>query len=208
MEAAGLWLRLDPAVWPTMMHAANVTVLELEQLRRIRKIIRKGHVQRIEQDRIVLDGGEVASKPQDLYIDCTASALGHNVNDLSPVFNPKHIRLQMIRAFQPTFSAALIGYLEAAVPDEREKQRLAQVTPMTDTAKDYLQAMVAGIGNQGAWNAHPKVRSWLRQCRLDAFGKTLSELDADDVDKRTILRRIGASAAPAIENLRKLSDWS
>lgn len=118
------------------------------------------------------------------------------------------IRLQMIRAFQPTFSAALIGYLEAAVSDEREKQRLAQVTPMTDTAKDYVRAMVAGISNQGAWNAHPKVRSWLRQCRLDAFGKTLVEVDADDVDKRAILRRVGASAGPAIGNLRKLSELS
>ena len=76
---------------------------------------------------------------------------------------------------------------------------------MTDTAQDYVRAMVAGIGNQGAWNAHPKVRSWLRQCRLDAFGKTLAEVDANDVGKRAILRRVGASAGPAIENLRKLS---
>ena len=194
METAGLWLRLDQAVWPTMMHAANVTVLELEQLRRIRTVIRKGRVRRIDPDKIVLDGGDVAANSRDLYIDCTASALGHNINDRSPVFDSNLIRLQMIRAFQPTFSAALIGFLEATVPDDIEKQRLTQITPMTDTAKDYVQAMAAGISNQGAWNAHPKVRAWLRQCRLDAFAKTLAEVDPEDAGKRAILRRIGANA--------------
>jgi len=206
MEAAGLWLRLDQAVWPTMMHAANVTVLELEQLRRIRTVIRKGRVRRIEPDKIVMDGGDVAANSWDLYIDCTASALANNINNRSTVFDSNLIRLQMIRAFQPTFSAALIGFLEAAVPDEAEKQGLTQITPMTDTADDYVQVMAAGISNQGAWNAHPKVRAWLRQCRLDAFAKTLGEVDPEDAGKRAILRRIGANTAPAVENLRRLTN--
>ncbi len=206
MEAAGLWLRLDPAVWPTMMHAANVTVLEIEQLRQIGNIIRKGRVQRIEVDRIVLDGGEVPAERRVLYIDCTASALGKNVNDRSSVFSPGLIRLQMIRGFQPTFSAALIGHIEAAVPDDAEKQRLSQVTPMTDTAEDYVRMMTAGISNQGAWNSNKDVRAWVRGCRLDAFGKTLAQVDENDLEKRAILARIAASVGPAIQNLKRLSE--
>lgn len=204
MEAAQLWLRLDPSIWPTMMHAANVTVAEVEHLRRIKKIIRMGRVQTISADKIVLSGGEASVDPRSLYIDCTASALGANVHNRSPVFSPNRISLQMVRAFQPTFSGALIGFIEAAIADESEKQRLARVTPMTDTPEDFLKTMIDGLGNQAAWNAHPKIRAWLRTCRLDAFGKTLSEVDPEDAAKRAILSRIAASAGPAVKNLAQL----
>ena len=74
MEAAGRWLRLDRDVWPTMFHAAIVSVGELDHLRRIPNVIRMGRLQRINPDRIVLDGGASLSDPGTLYIDCTASA--------------------------------------------------------------------------------------------------------------------------------------
>jgi hypothetical protein len=206
MEASGLWLRLDKAVWPKMMHAANVTNVEVEHLRRIGRIVRKGRVRRIEMDKIILEGGEVLSEPHTLYVDCTASALAHNVNDRSPVFSHRLIRLQMVRAFQPTFSAALIGYLEALIEEDMEKEVMAKVTPMTDTAADYVRAMVTGISNQGKWNANETLRAWLRECRLDAFGKTIAEVDPKDAEKRAILRRVGASAGLAIANLERLLD--
>ena len=63
MEAVGNWLRLDPNVWPTMFHGATVTAVEVEHLRCIGTFIRKGRVQRIEQDRMVLDDGEVSHAP-------------------------------------------------------------------------------------------------------------------------------------------------
>lgn len=204
MEAAGLWLRLDPSVWPTLMHAANVTALEIEQLRRIDSVIRMGRVQTIAASKLKLSGGEAPADPRSLYIDCTASALGANVHDRSPVFGGNLIRLQMIRAFQPTFSAALIGYIEATIADDSDKQRLTRVTPMTDTPEDFMRTMVDGLGNQGAWNANPKIRAWLRTCRLDAFGKTLSEVDPGDTEKRAVLARIAASAGPAVQNLARL----
>lgn len=206
MEAAGLWLRLDPAIWPTMMHAANVTVLELEQLRRIGTFIRMGRVKEIAADKILLGEGDTPAEPRTLYVDCTASALGRNVGDRSPVFSPGLVRLQMIRAFQPTFSAALIGYIEAAVPEDSDKIRLTRVTPMTDTAADFVRTLAVGISNQGAWNAHLSIRAWLRNCRLDAFARTLAEVDASDPVKRAVMDRIAASARPAMGNLRILSE--
>ncbi len=205
MEAAGLWLRLDPAVWPTMMHGATVTELELAQLRRIPEVVRKGRVRRIEADRIVLDGGDAPAEPGTLYVDCTASALGGNVNDRSAVFSPGLIRLQMIRSFQPTFSAALIAHIEASVEDEDEKRALTQVTPMTDTAADYVAMMAASIANQGAWMRHDDLRAWVRSCRLDVFGKTLALVREDDAEKQEILARLSTSGRAAVLNLMQLA---
>lgn len=204
MEDAALWLRLDPAVWPTMMHAATVTVLELQQLRRITNVIRKGRLQRIEAEKLVLDGGESPAEPLALYVDCTAAGLGRNV-ELSPVFSPGLIRLQMIRSYQPTFSAALIGHVEATIDEEAEKQSLTRVTPMTDTAEDYVRMMASSIANQGAWMRRDRLREWIRNCRLDLYGKTLALVRENDTEKLSILGRLTANARPAIENLNRLA---
>jgi hypothetical protein len=75
MENAGAWLRLDEDVWPTMFHAAIVTHADIDQLRKVTKVIRKGHVRRIEPGNVILDGGEQPISPDTLFVDCTASAI-------------------------------------------------------------------------------------------------------------------------------------
>lgn len=62
LETAGTLLRIDPSVRPSMYRCATVSHLELEQLRRIRDIVRMGHVQRIEPTTI----------PSRLTDDCIA----------------------------------------------------------------------------------------------------------------------------------------
>ena len=42
----------------------------------------------------------------------------------------------MIRQFQLTFSAALIGHIEASIDDMAERDSLTAVSPMTDTPED------------------------------------------------------------------------
>lgn len=204
MEAAGLWFRLDPSVWPTMWHGATLTTMEHRELQRIKNIVRKGRVKRLERATIVLDGGSMPANPETLYIDCTASALKGAVNNRLPVFSPSLIRLQMIRLYQPTFSAALIGHIEATIADEAYKQQLTQVTPMTDTVEDYLPILATNMANQRAWSKNENLRAWIRSCRLDMFGKTLSEVNDEDVQKLAILARLASSGRAAEENLRRL----
>jgi hypothetical protein len=72
LEAAGLLLRIDTTVRPTMYRCSTVTVAELEQLRRITNVIRLGRVQRIEADRIVLDSGTVPTTLGTVHVDCSA----------------------------------------------------------------------------------------------------------------------------------------
>ena len=208
MEAEDVWLRIDREVWPEMVHGATVTTLELEQLRRIKNVIRLGHVTRLESDRMVLQQGEVPASDSVVYIDCTARALSGNVNNRLPVFSDGHIRLQMIRQLQPTFSAALIGYIEAVIENDTEKKSLTQVTPMTDTVEDWVTMMVASMSNQAAWMNNPQIAQWITSSRLDLFGKYVAKVAEDDTVKRTIMARLQAAAMPAVQNLQRLAALS
>jgi len=205
MEKAGIWLRLDQEVWPSMFHAATISEAELEQLRRIPDMIRKGYVQRIDSDNVVLDGGVVASNPETLYIDCTARALAHNVNNKTPIFTPDKISLQMVRGFQPTFSAAVIGHIEATISEDDEKVHLCQPTLMTDTVEDWIAMQVASISNQINWTQNSDLISWINVCRLDGFGNTIAQVDQTDAAKLSILGRIMGNSFPAVKNLQQLA---
>ncbi len=112
LEDAGTVLRIDPAVRPTMYRCATVTRAELDQLRRIGDIVRKGHLLRIETDKMVLDDDEVAMDKGVLYIDCTAD--GAEKRPATPIFGTDRITLQSVRGCQQIFSASLIAHVEAA----------------------------------------------------------------------------------------------
>ena len=87
LEECGQLLRLDSSIEPTMFRAAILSDTELGQLRSIENVIRAGRVRRIQTDRIVLDGGDIPTSGNRLYVDCTADGLPK----LSPrpIFEPK-----------------------------------------------------------------------------------------------------------------------
>ena len=207
MEAAGTWMRLDPTVWPTMFHGATVTRLELEHLRDIKNMVRLGRVRHIDTHRMQLERGELSSQPETLYVDCTARALDHAAGAAAAqsVFEDGLVRLHMIRTYQPTFSAALIGHIEATMADDAAKRQLCQPTHMTDTVEDYLQVMSVSMRNQAAWNSLPELRNWIRTCRLDWYGETMAQVAKDDAPRREVLARLAAATRPALENLQRLT---
>jgi hypothetical protein len=112
----------------------------------------------------------------------------------------------MIRIYQPTFSSALIGHIEATMGDDAAKRQLCQPTHMTDTVEDYLQVMIISMRNQAAWGAVPDLRSWIRACRLDMFGSTMAQVAKDDAPRRAVLARMAAATGPALENLQRLTE--
>jgi hypothetical protein len=205
MEANGRWLRLDPDVWPTMFHGASVTPAELEQLRRVKDVIRKGRVTRLEPGRIDLDHGVVEAPDDSLYIDCTARAHARTLGDTTPVFQPGRIHLQLVRRFQPSFSAALIGHIEATVTDMETKRSMTRVVPMNDTIDDWVESEPDNMLNQFAWTADPAMAAWIADCRLDLSGAIVNRIDATDPAKIAILARLQEHAEPAVANLRRLA---
>jgi hypothetical protein len=203
MEAANLWMRLDPSVRPVIMHGPTVSMAELERLREVRDIVRMGHVENIEPDTLELVAGTCSAQPNTLNIDCTARALGHT--DTWPIFDEDRIALQMIRLYQPTFSAALIAKIETSFSNDKAKNALAAPVPMTDTVQSWLVSQLANATNQFAWSQHPEIKEWIASCRLDGFGRAGREVDRTDPAVKEIYDRIKEVSMPAFANMQKLT---
>jgi hypothetical protein len=202
LEACGAVLRIDRERMPTMFHLATIAPGELEVLRRIDRVIRMGRVQRIEADQLVLDEGRAPAAPGTLFIDCTASAVWPR--PLLPIFQGDKIVLQMVRLPQPAFSAALTAYVEAHYDGDAQKNRLCGTVPFPHTLSDYPRAMLVNMGNQFHWGQDKELRKWIRESRLDGFGKLMTGADPQDVEKQTIMARLKEQAGAAMANLPKL----
>ncbi|OBB93529.1 NAD(P)-binding protein [Mycobacterium sp. 852002-30065_SCH5024008] len=174
LEDAGSVLRIDPAIRPTMYRCATVTRAELEQLRRIGDVVRKGHLLRIDADQMVLEDGTVARDGDALLIDCTAD--GAEKRPATPIFDAGRITLQSVRGCQQIFSAALIAHVEAAYADDRVKNGLCVPLPHPDTDVDWLRLALADYSNQLRWLDDPDLTAWLSAARLDLFGHLVGHL--------------------------------
>lgn len=204
LEEAGVWVRLDESVTPSMMHGATVSMHELEQARRIQDVVQGSRVTAVEADRLVLQGGEHPLPVGTLVVDCTASGLGGNVGVRQPVFSEGRIALQMLRQWQPTFSSALIGHIEVNVADPAERAAMTKPAPMTDTVADYAVGMLTTIANQAAWLGSPVVREWLMGCRLDLTA-SWGHPDVDPQEREAAVTRLRANVAGAAQNLARLT---
>jgi hypothetical protein len=202
MEATHQFLRLDKNVKPSMFHGAIMSDSEVKLLTGIKNIVRMGRVQRIEPDAIVLERGRVAADPQRLYVDCSASAVVRR--PIIPVFDGNKITPQFVRTVQPTFSAALIAYVEAHYGDDAEKNKICAVVQLPDEPADWLRMQGVNMGNQYRWSRDKKLRAWIEASRLDGFSALADGVQEDEADKIAILERFGQSAGRAVDNIKKL----
>jgi len=165
LEACGNLLRLDSSVQPTMYRCANVTKTELEQLRRIRDVVRMGRVERIEPGKVVLAGGGVTVDGSALYVDCSADGL--EKRPAATVFDGDRITLQSVRGCQQVFSSGLIAHVEAGYGDDATRNRLCQPVPHPNTDLDWLTTTLAEQRKQICWFEDPDLMDWLCAARLD-----------------------------------------
>jgi hypothetical protein len=203
LEAAGVMLRIDRSVRPTMFHYATMSTGEIEVLRRITQVIRQGRVQAIDAQGLVLDRGRVGMPAGTLYIDCTASAV--EPRPASPIFQGDRIVPQLVRAPQPAFSAALIAYVEAHYDDDAVKNELCSTVPFPHQLHQFVHCNLANMANQFRWGQDKALSRWIRDCRLDGFGKVIAAISPDDGDKLAVLGRMRAAAMPAMANLQMLA---
>ncbi len=202
LEAAGQMLRIDPQQKPTMFHYATISTGEVELLRTIQQVMRKGRVQRIENDALVLDQGRVTMVPGTLYVDCTASAVGAAANQA--VFQGDRIMVQLLRAPLVVLSAALTAYVEVHGGDDVRKNQLCTPVPFPRDLAGYATATHTSMVNQFQWSQDKALRQWMRTTRLDAFGKMVAEVDKADADKQAILAQVRTHSVAAMKNMPKL----
>lgn len=205
LEACGYFTRLDPNVRPTMFHAATISRPELAAIRQIKNIVRMGRVTALETDRIVLDEGEIATTPNHVHVDCSAS-LSRTMVRMSPtpIFDGNVITPQTVRSYMPVFSGSVIAYIEAHYDDIEQKNQLCQVVPLPNTAEDFIPMTLMSMANQRSWAGDKELRRWVRNNRLDGFGKVVESFDTSDQQKVDIMMRIRDNAPKAAENLFRL----
>jgi len=201
LEAGGYFLRLDPQVRPNMFHAATISRTELAELRKIKQVIRLGRVQHLKASEIVLSEGSVPSGTDQVRIDCTASAI--SLRPQKPIFEGNRITPQLVRAYQPTFSASFIAFIEASDRSEAEKNQLCGVLPVPDKDTDFIRFTAAGMMNQYLWSQADDVKPWLKSNRLDGFTQLMSGVPKDDEAKQAILMKLRENSMPAMAKLQQ-----
>lgn len=201
LERAGVLIRIDQNVQPKMFRGATVSQLELEQLRRIKNVVRKGHVKHISKDKMVFENGYVDTQPGDVFVNCSANALSHG--ETKPVFSGDAITLQTIRGGQIVFSAALIAHIEAAYKDETQKNDFCKVVVIPNHDTDWIKMLLGSTINQHQWRQDKELSKWLYHNRLDGFSHLVENISPDDEELQAILQRMRNSVKPAVMKLQK-----
>lgn len=165
LEEAGVMLRIDRSVTPTMAKTPTLARWELDRLRTIDAVIRLGHLQRVEPTRLVFGEGEVRIAQDAVIVHCAAPGLQYR--PLVPIWGREAITLQPIRAGFPCFGAALAGYVEASIDDDEDKNRLCPPSSFSDTPTDWARMQVLGYQASTSFSSHPDIKAWANTVPLN-----------------------------------------
>jgi hypothetical protein len=200
LEASGRLVRIDPSEPAVMYRGTMLSSGELRAVRQIETVVRLGHVRRIENDRIVLERGEVETGPDVLHVDCTALGL-RDVPGV-PIFQPGRIVLQQVRHLSPSFNAALVGFVEAHREEDADKNRLCPPNPYPRGVEDWPRMVSRTWKTEQRWLSEPDVARWIAQSRLNLLRALPEHVTEPSV--QTALERYLAHVGAAIERLQQL----
>ena len=110
----------------------------------------------------------------------------------------------MLKSFQPTFSAALAGHVEASGKDDKQKNELCQPVIAPKHASDWLRMMATSMANQARWSADADLMKWTLGCRLDPLPALMRSAKPDDQAKMALLTRVRSHTRGAFMNVQKL----
>jgi hypothetical protein len=201
LEEAGIMLRVDRSVTPTMAKAPTLGLWELEQLRTIENVVRRGHIRSASRGRIELEDGSVSLHGDALVVNCAADGL--KMPPLVPIWGPEAITLQPVRAGFPCFGAALVGYVEATRDDDAEKNRLCAPSSYGNSLGDWARMNVLGLRNSAAFNSEPDIKAWSDGVALNP-SRVPPERDRSPALDET-LQRLQANLGPGVARLDQLS---
>jgi hypothetical protein len=199
LEDAGVMLRIDRAVTPTMAKVPTLAQWELDRLRTIANVVRLGHLRGAEPGRLVLAHGEAAIARDAVVVHCAASGLQYP--PLVPIWGSEAITLQPIRITFACFGAALTGYVEATLEDDAEKNRLCPPAPFSNTTADWARQQV--LGSRASFTSYPTLREWADGVSLNP-GRIPPEL-AGSAAVTAAQARLAQHVGPGMAKLAKLA---
>ncbi len=201
LEAAGVMLRIDPGVVPTMAKTPTLAAWELEVLRSIENVVRMGHVRHVAGGEMVLEHGVVRLARDALVVHCAAAGLQYP--PVVPIWGRDRIRLQTIRSGFPCFCAALTGYVEATRDDDRERNRLCPPNLYGNSLAEWARMQTRGALAAAAFGAEPDIAAWANECMLNP-----SRLEPDQRGRPAVqaaAARLADHAQPGLARLAELA---
>ncbi|KRA24764.1 pyridine nucleotide-disulfide oxidoreductase [Microbacterium sp. Root61] len=165
MEDAGIMLRIDRDVTPTMAKTPTLATWELDLARTVDDVIRRGHLRAVAPGRLTFDDGDVRVSSDTLVVHCAAEGLKYP--GLRPIWAPEAITPQPVRVGFPCFGAALAGYVEATRDDDAEKNRVCRPSPYANTPADWAAMQTVGGDASLAMSAEADLRNWSNATALN-----------------------------------------
>ena len=201
LEAAGVMLRVDREVTPTMAKTPTIGRWEIDVLRTVEDVVRLGHVRHVTRREMVLDHGSIPLPPGALVVHCAASGLQYP--PMVPVWGPDTIRIQTMRAGFPCFNAALAGYVEATRDDDRERNRICPPNILPNNTVDWARMQVRGTLASRRFGAETDIAAWANDCALNP-----ARIRPEQRDDPAVKAAAGRVAAHAEQGLARLSELS
>jgi hypothetical protein len=200
LEDAGIMLRIDRSVTPTMAKAPTLGMWELDLLRSIGRVVRRGHILAARRGRLDLAEGSVALTDDALIVNCAADGLKQP--PLVPIWGPAAITLQPVRAGFPCFGAALIGYVEATRVEDGDKNRLCPPSSYGNSLADWARMNVRGARNTAAFAVEPDIKQWTDQIAVNPARIAPDHPGSPDLDDA--VGRLGRYLGPGVARLAEL----
>lgn len=200
LEGAGIMLRVDRSVTPTMAKTPTLATWELEQLRGLEDVVRLGHIRSVRRGWMDLEEGSVRVADDALVVHCAASGLKYPPT--VPIWGAEAITLQPIRAGFPCFGAALAGYVEATRDDDAEKNRLCPPTPYPNSRAEWVTMNVLGTRAAMTFGAEPDIKAWADTAAINPARIPLEHPGSPELEDA--LERFRTHLGPGLARLAEL----
>ena len=173
---------------------------ELDELRRIENVVRLGHVEAIHPDASC--SNVVRSRRAPITCMFIARPLDWPTTHRA-IFGDREILLQPVTRASLSFSAGLIGFVEASGRTTAEKNRLCQPNAWPDTPFDWTRHLLVGMRTELGWQSAPDVSAWVDSSRLNLV-KGLNE-HPDKATAADLQGRFVTALLPALAQLRPMA---
>jgi hypothetical protein len=201
LEDAGIMLRIDRTVMPTMAKAPTLATWELEKLRSLENVVRRGHIEAGGRGKLTFADGSVSVAEDALVVHCAADGLKYPPP--VPVWRREGITLQAIRAGFPCFGAAVTGYVEATRQDDDEKNRLCPPTTFPDSLATWARMNVNGTKAVMSFMSEPDIKEWSSRVALNPARVAPDYPGSAALDDAR--ERLAAHLGPGLARLAELS---
>lgn len=200
LEDAGVMIRIDPKITPTMAKAPTLATWELELLRSVDNVVRRGHIDAASRGKLIFADGPVSIADDAVVVHCAGDGLKQP--PLVPVWRPEMITLQPIRAGFPCFGAALVGYVEATRTDDDVKNLLCPPSPYGNSLADWARMTVLGSRASRSFSAEPDIKAWTNQVAINP-GRIPPDHPGSAALDRAV-ERLAAHTGPGLARLAEL----